>query len=133
VNAKIRRWGNPTTCQKGIIMEKFADKHDLNVINSGENTHVTHSNGTESTLDVTIASAALNGELEWYVHGDLCNHYPAQIRLMDRLEEQTRRPMSRIKCANWDKYKNKTQAEVENNEFSDAESFTTMMIKCAKE
>jgi hypothetical protein len=105
-------------------MKKFADKHDLNVINSGENTHVTHSNGTESTLDVTIASAALDG--------DLCNHYPGLIRLMDRLEEQTRRPMSRIKCANWDKYKNKTQAEVENNEFSDAESFTTMMIKCAK-
>jgi hypothetical protein len=90
-------------------------------------------NGTESTLDVTIASAALDGELEWYVHGDLCNHYPALIRLMDRLEEQTRRPMWGIKSSNWDKFKNKTQAEVENNEFSDAESFTTMMIKCAKE
>jgi ribonuclease HI len=135
VNAKSPRWGSPNTCSRGKIIEKFSDKHDLNVINTGENTHVTHSTGTESALDVTIASATLDGELDWYVHGDLCgsDHYPTLIRLLDRFQELTRRPMWRIKSANWEKFKTRTQMEIENNEIHDVESFTTMIIDCAKE
>jgi hypothetical protein len=53
--------------------------------------------------------------------------------MLDRFQELPRRPMWRIKSANWEKFKTRPQIEFENNEIHDAESFTTMMIDCAKE
>lgn len=112
-------WGSTSTDSRGKIVEKFLEDPGLNLLNLNLPTHFNSGNGTESIIDLSIASATITEKLDWQVLDDLhdSDHYPILIQVNTNSEATNQNNNNilknwNFKKANWELYrtelKNKT-------------------------
>lgn len=82
-NAHNILWGSIKTDAKGRILERWLERDDLAIINTGAKTHFNTKSNNFSTIDLTITSSDLLSKLTWRVDEDLhnSNHFPIYILL----------------------------------------------------
>lgn len=103
INARNGLWGSERTDMRGRMIEEVLEERNLNILNDGSPTHVSFAYGTESAIDLTFCTPALQGNLEWFSSGDNfgSDHYPLLLRMTGPCMRIEGRPNWRIKEADW--------------------------------
>ncbi|GFS73447.1 uncharacterized protein TNCV_1101661 [Trichonephila clavipes] len=138
-NARSPSWGCKILDSKGDQLEDLADDLNLTILNTGENTYVSKTNGTASALDISAISYASANNAHWKVLDTaISDHFLVLTTLLIVQEPTTQEKRSWNFCkANWDSF---TQ-ELENlcsdlPKHDDAEKllrlFTSYIQKAAK-
>jgi hypothetical protein len=106
VNAHSLCWGSNHTDARGRIIEEFVSRHDLVILNKGNNTHVSYSYRSLSAIDVTMCTPMLQTFFDWYVEDDPHNsdHFPIIIPTISQYMNSTIREKWQVKRADWNKY-----------------------------
>ncbi|GFX86668.1 RNA-directed DNA polymerase from mobile element jockey [Trichonephila clavipes] len=138
-NARSPSWGCKILDSKGDQLEDLSDDLNLSILNTGENTYVSKTNGTASALDISAISYASANNVHWKVlDAAISYHFPVLTTLPIVQEPTTQEKRSwNFRKANWDGF---TQ-ELENlcsdlPKHNDAEKllrlFTCCIQKAAK-
>lgn len=94
--------------KRGTNIVNLIDKYNLNILNNGEPTHYTYSNGTVSAIDITIASPIVSMYFDWHIYQNLCSsdHFPIILstEIPTNAASPPPRPRWKINQANWQKY-----------------------------
>jgi len=100
-NAHHTMWGDRTTDSRGRKLERILQDNNLNIINSGEGTHIS---GT--AIDLTIASPELDPHLMWEVLPSILSsdHHPIVIKLESPARCVNNTEGYNFKRANWKGY-----------------------------
>ncbi|GFT30229.1 reverse transcriptase domain-containing protein [Trichonephila clavipes] len=81
-NARSPSWGCKILDSKGDQLEDLADDLNLTILNTGENTYVSKTNGTASALDISTINYASSNNAHWKVLDAAINdHFPALTTL----------------------------------------------------
>lgn len=80
-NSKHCMWGSPQNDNRGNIWIDVITHFALRILNDGQATRLDDFTGTESHIDLTIASSDIAPLLDWTTTKDLCSsdHYPIRI------------------------------------------------------
>ena len=83
-NAHNPMWGRNThtSDERGDIVERILDIHQLVLLNKGDDTYFSFSHNSESAIDLSICSPEISTLFEWSIDGDVyhSDHYPIKIR-----------------------------------------------------
>jgi Reverse transcriptase (RNA-dependent DNA polymerase)/Endonuclease-reverse transcriptase len=106
-NAHSEAWGSLKETPFGRELLERLEEADSHILNTGENTHFCLASGTESAIDLTLATPDLVPELEWFVQDDLhdSDHYPIITRFWKASPRATKRPRWILSTAKWDEYR----------------------------
>ena len=74
-NAHNPLLGSDKVTNKDKTVEDALSNHTLCNLNYGSNTYLHSSNGSYSSIDLTIVDPSLLIDLHWSVHDDLCGSY----------------------------------------------------------
>ncbi|GFX78670.1 hypothetical protein TNCV_31101 [Trichonephila clavipes] len=134
-NARSPSWGCKILDSKGDQLEDLADDLNLTILNTGENTYVSKTNGTALALDIFAISYASANNAHWKVlDAAISDHFPVLTTLPIVQEPTTQEKWSRkFRKANWDGF---TQ-ELENlcsdlPKHNDAEKLLRLFTSCIK-
>lgn len=87
LNAKSPSWGCTVLNSKGSQLDDLTDDLNLTVLNTGENTYVSRTNGTASALDITAISQNFADKSHWQVlKSAISDHYPILTTIKTNLE-----------------------------------------------
>lgn len=114
-NAHNTLWGSIKTDAKGRILEKWLERNDLALINTGSKTHFNTKSNNFSAIDLTIVSSDLLSKLTWSVDDDLHNsdHFPIYIQL-DKQRSLRSVPIKwNTTKADWEKFRNSLKPPIE--------------------
>lgn len=110
-NAHNTIWGSTHTDRRGTVIEKFAENHDLLLLNTGEPTRFNSFNGNQSAIDLALSSPTLLPLLTWktneYLFGS--DHFPIHIDIVlhtPQLPTRTSYNTWNTETANWTEYQN---------------------------
>ena len=110
LNAKSRFWGSPVSNPRGEVIEKLLEKHCFVVLNDGQPTY-THYNGTQSHLDITLASQNLGNKASFTVINNTLgsDHNPVLTKYFENelFVDDTPLPRPNLRKADWVKFKEK--------------------------
>ncbi|GFW17136.1 transposable element Tc3 transposase [Trichonephila clavipes] len=132
-NARSPSWGCKILDSKGDQLEDLAVDLNLSILNTGENTYVSKTNGTASALDISAISYASANSAHWKVLDDaISDDFPVLTTLPIVQEPTTQEKWSwNFRKVNWDGF---TQ-ELENLCFdlpkhNDAEKLLRLFTSC---
>ena len=74
-NAHNPLWGSDKVTNKGKTVEDALSNHTLSTLTDGSNTYLHSSNGSYSSIDLTIVYPSLLIYLHWSIHDVLCGSY----------------------------------------------------------
>ncbi|GFX01385.1 hypothetical protein TNCV_4736261 [Trichonephila clavipes] len=121
------------TIMLGDQLEDLADDLNLTILNTGENTYVSKTNGTASALDISAISYASANNAHWKVlDAAISDHFPVLTTLPIVQEPTTQEKLSwNFRKANWNGF---TQ-ELENlcsdlPKHNDAEKLLRLFTNC---
>lgn len=108
-NAHSTLWGDKNDCNGDIILE-FMDGEDLVCLNDGSGTRMDMARGTESAIDLTLATATLADKCEWEVlNRDAVgsDHFPIRIEMgMEvSVEREIHNERWILEKADWNKFR----------------------------
>ncbi|GFU77238.1 reverse transcriptase domain-containing protein [Trichonephila clavipes] len=94
----------PYVDQQGDQLEDLADDLNLTILNTGENTYVSKTNGTESAHDISAISYASANNAHWKVlDAAISDHFPVLSTFPIVQEPTTQEKRSwNFRKANWD-------------------------------
>ena len=105
-NAYHTAWGSDRSDQRGVTIFDFINKHNLNLLNTGEPTHT--SNMSKTAIDLSISSLELNHSVTWSVM-ESCygsDHYPIRIDVASTTQICPDSIQYNYKQANWHSFTN---------------------------
>lgn len=96
-NARNHAWGSKTTDTRGKVVENLMDDSKLVLLNENQPTYFNVANDSESSIDLTFASASISDNLLWEVSNDLHNsdHYPICTKVSGK---DTEKEKDAIQC-----------------------------------
>lgn len=107
VNGHHMAWGSRHNDIRGAVIAELACQYDLTILNDGS---PTFSRGvTESSIDISLASAQITNRLLWAVEPDLhsSDHFPISLTLEGTAAPETsRRPKWLFERADWSAFQN---------------------------
>ena len=126
-NARSDVWGDNTTNPHGRKIEDLLINNDICILNTGSPTHLHIQTGTESCIDLTLASPELLGDFDWGVMEDSFNsdHFPIKISKICNVPSNNLPQSYNLDKANWDSYKRLTA--VSNNLFDENEDIDSLI------
>lgn len=107
-NSHNTLWGSKTTDTRGKMIENTLNDLNLILLNSTQPTHHNISNGSFSSIDLSICEPSLADHLEWNVLEELysSDHFPITINIENNYSiTQTSSNRWKYKKADWNKYK----------------------------
>jgi len=125
-------WGSTIINNKGKIIEKLIDDHQLCVFNDDTNTYLHPASGTYSSIDISIATATLLSDFNWSVHDDLCgsDHFPTVLKSVNSSPQLSISRWNFTK-ADWDQFAVLCHEKITLDTFQDEadpiESFTNIL------
>lgn len=108
-NAHSTLWGNQDDSNGGVI-EEIMDEKELVCLNDGSGTRVNLVRGTESSIDLTVASQSIAGISSWNVLKEDTigsDHYPISINIgiEGTIEQNEGEGRRKYEEADWNKFK----------------------------
>ena len=81
MNARHPRWGEPVTNEKGSLVERLLINQDISLINEIDKTHYSIQHGTETLIDLSIASSDCQLDFAYSISENLhgSDHYPIKL------------------------------------------------------
>lgn len=134
LNAHHTIWGSRDISSRGRIVMEFIEENSLAVLNTGEPTHVNHSNGSFSCIDVAISSTDLAGQLEWTVSEDFhgSDHSPTFIAFPGTTRPRKTFPRWKIEEADWTSYQTDIKFERKYGAEEQIQEITRAILKSAE-
>lgn len=130
-NAHNILWGSIKTDIKGRILERWLQRDDIALLNTGAKTHFNTKSNDFSAIDLTIASSQLLLKYTWSTDEDLHNsdHFPIHIQL-DKPKVIRYLPIRwNTAKADWKKFKNSLKLPTEQTVEKITESILTAANK----
>ncbi len=115
-------WGSTFTNSRGKNIENIIDKHNLILLNNGNNTHFNSYNGNQSAIDLTICDSSLAPYISWNTFSDLfgSDHFPIEILIegfeVSQINQEIRKfPTWRMNEADWDTFSQTVNIQIPEN------------------
>ena len=103
LNSYNALWGSSTTDSRGLMIENFCNRNNLNILNDGRPTRISYV--IQSCIDLSICTPSIESDMQWDVFDSPgpSDHCPILIRIagVANGEQQVFRSFKR---ANWDIY-----------------------------
>lgn len=118
-NSHNTMWGSRTTFGRGKMLEKVIDDLDLNLLNTGDSTHFNISNGTFSSIDLSLCDPITASLLTWLPLDSLydSDHFPILIT-DNKPEPADNLTKWKISSANWDLFREDINTRISDTVFS---------------
>lgn len=129
LNSYNQIWGCDTTDARGRIIENVVNTNNLNIINDGRPTRITHNSST--AIDISICSPQIEPLLDWNVLSSPMDsdHNPIILTWSSNQNEENNTRFN-YKLANWDNYKNhRTWTNIPDNVDDDCESSVNLFYE----
>jgi len=89
-NAHCTMWGSEKTDHRGKIIEKILENENIVILNDTSPTHINLTNGTLSSIDLTMCTSSLAQRLKWKVLPDIYSSDHSSITYTHKLHAQDR-------------------------------------------
>jgi ribonuclease HI len=105
LNGYNRLWGGQTTDARGKIIENFLNTTNLNFLNTGLPTRISHT--SETAIDLSIISPQLQPDCDWQVFPSPrdSDHCPIIVTILNDQQTDAQTPIRNYKRADWKTYK----------------------------
>lgn len=135
LNARNIIWGSDRSDNRGKTIEKAMNSEDLNLLNSGDNTHFSSAYQSYSAIDVTFASPIIELSFDWAVLGDSMgsDHFPIVMTTFQGGSCDQVRPKWKLDKADWEKFDSLISNLCNQHPHPSATEFTELLIQAADE
>ena len=132
-NSHSTLWGCKDTDKKGKQIENILNRNNLCLYNTKEPTHINLTNGSQSSIDLSICDPSSFLDFSWEVYEDLCgsDHYP--IVLKNGNTEHTHPSRWKLNKADWNKFQTLCSDLLIRDNVDNVETFTEILVSIAKE
>jgi hypothetical protein len=124
-------WGSHDVNNKGKNIEKLLSDHQLCIFNDGANTYLHPATGTYTAIDLSITNPELIQDFKWFVHDDLCDHFPTVLESIIPCPTNLV-PRCNFNKADWDRFaglcKEKITSDTFQQDTDPIESFSSLLI-----
>lgn len=122
-NAKSNLWHSNCTDERGEKLENLIAQHNLYIVNEPSNTHTFSNIHGNSNIDVTLSSSACyNRVTHWKIHQNCTTSdhnlitFEVEKTIHDLSPTQQSTPRYNTKRANWDKYTESLEHQLQRSE-----------------
>ena len=124
-------WGCKQTNPKGNKIEHLINKNNLCLLNRKEQTYINPSNGSTSSIDLTLCDPTSFMDYTWNTYKDTCgsDHYPIIIDMNNNIQDHT--PRWNINKADWIKFQHLCSKELIEDKIQTMEHYTQTLISIA--
>lgn len=125
LNAHSTDWGSYKTTSCGRAVQEVIDELDLQLLNNGNSTKISHNSIKLSAIDLTIASQ--NTEIQkWETDKDCrsSDHFPIIITEESQTTEYNNKPTWDHRHADWEKFQSILKSSVQDDDTNTIESIT---------
>lgn len=135
LNARNSAWRSDRTDRKGQTIETVMTAENLNLLNTGENTHFSAAYLSYSAIDVSYASPILELFFEWTVTEDSMgsDHYPIFMTSFQGGSSDQTRKRWKLKEADWQNFESLISSFCQENPQPSVETFSNAIVAAASQ
>ena len=124
-NGHSHFWGSNQENERGKIVEKLIDRHNLILLNDSVHTWFDTYHQTSSLLDLSLCHPSINMDVAWEISSDRLGSDPHPIIITANTSDHQvpeRVPKWNFKKAKWDAFQDQCITEITPDLFNDAEN-----------
>ena len=131
LNARSPLWGDTVTNRNGRTVEQLLENSTIDIANTNNPTHYHIQTNSMSYIDLTLCSAGIINQFEWFASRDLYNsdHFPTVIKSEEEINYLST-PRFKYDAANWNLFKQLAVMPYSINDFENTNDAVEAVTKC---